>query len=178
MPPTATTWNTMGQTKHQSDLIDIVHHEHDHLGRLLEDISGTFERIASGESEVADEADVLETAADDLEVTLDEMLHHFSQEEEVLFVKLEQRFPELEEEIQELVEAHETMCDKTRWLMGKVDGPAEQIAAEAETILEVLEEMEQWHHDHTEKENAVFAYALERIPEQDQQAFLEEMQRL
>jgi iron-sulfur cluster repair protein YtfE (RIC family) len=178
MPPNETTRDTMGQTQHQSDLIDIVHHEHDHLGRLFEDISGTFERIVSGESEVADEADVLETAADDLEVTLEEMLHHFSQEEEVLFVKLEQRFPELEDEIAELVEAHETMCDKTRWLLGKVDGPPEQIADEAETILEVLEEMKQWHHDHTEKENAVFAYALERIPEQEQQAFLDEMQRL
>jgi hemerythrin-like domain-containing protein len=162
----------------RSALIDIVHHEHAHLKRLFGDIASTFQKIVTGESDVEAEADILRSAADDLDVALDEMLHHFNQEEEVFFVDLEERFPELGEDIAGLVESHETMCDKTRWLRSQIGAESEAIAENAEAILEVLESMSDLLVEHTEEENRIFEAALEQMPEQEQQELLAEMRKI
>lgn len=162
----------------RSALIDIVHHEHDHLQRLFADIAGSFEKIVAGESDVESESDELEAAADDLEVTLEEMLHHFNQEEEVFFVGLEERFPELSEDIEGLVDAHETMCEKTRWLKRRIGGPLDRVGEEADQILSVLREMNGLLEEHTEEENRIFGLALEKMPEDEQEKLLAEMRRI
>ncbi len=162
----------------RSALIDIVHHEHDHLKRLFEDIEASFEKIVSGESDVASEMGELEAAAEDVEVALEEMLHHFNQEEEVFFVDLEERFPELSDEIAGLVEAHESMCEKTRWLRRHLSREPDQIAADADEIYEVLGEMTELVSEHTAEENRIFGLALEKMPEQEQHELLDEMRRI
>ena len=162
----------------RSALIDIVHHEHDHLKRLFADIEASFEKIVAGETDVASEMDALESAAENLDVALEEMLHHFNQEEEVFFVDLEERFPELSDDIAGLVESHETMCDKTRWLRQHLEGSADDIAANTEAILEVLSEMAELLSEHTAEENKMFGRALEKMPEEEQQELLDEMRRI
>ena len=83
----------MNPKQQKSDLIDTVHHEHDHLGKLFDDLEETFEDLASGDMDSSRYVEVVESASGDLEVALDEMLHHFNQEEEVFFVEIEERFP-------------------------------------------------------------------------------------
>lgn len=162
----------------RSALIDIVHHEHDHLKRLFEDIEESFEEIVAGETDVASEMGALEAAADNLAVALEEMLHHFNQEEEVFFVDLEERFPELSDDIAGLVESHETMCDKTRWLRQHLEGTAEDIAADADEIHDVLGDMNDLLSEHTEEENRLFGRALEKMPEEEQHELLDEMRKI
>ncbi len=162
----------------RSALIDIVHHEHDHLKKLFEDIEASFEKIVAGESDVESEMEELEAAAEDLDVALEEMLHHFTQEEEVFFVDLEERFPELSDDIADLVEAHETMCEKTRWLRKHLSDEPGEIADKAERIHEVLGEMSDRLTQHTEEENRIFGLALEKMPEQEQDELLDEMRRI
>jgi len=168
----------MDDSETESALIDIVHHEHDHLRRLFDDIAGSFEKIVAGKTDVESEADKLESAADELGLALEEMLHHFNQEEEVLFVELEERFPELSDDVRGLVHSHETMCDKTRSLKQRIGGPLDEIADRAEDILEVLREMNELLDQHTEEENRLFGLALEKMPEEDRQRMLEEMRRI
>lgn len=162
----------------RSALIDIIHHEHAHLKRLFEDIEASFEKIVSGETDVASEMGAIESAADNLDVALEEMLHHFNQEEEVFFVDLEERFPELSEDIAGLVDSHETMCEKTRWLRQHLEGTADDIADDAEQIHEVLGEMTDLLSEHTEEENRIFGLALEKMPEEEQHELLDEMRRV
>lgn len=168
----------MDDSEAQSALIDIVHHEHAHLQRLFSDIASSFEKIVAGETDVEAESEMLESAADELGVALEEMLHHFNQEEEVLFVELEERFPELDDDVRGLVESHETMCEKTRSLKRRIGGPLDEIADEARDILEVLREMNDLLQQHTEEENRIFGLALEKMPEDDQQEMLDEMRRI
>lgn len=162
----------------RSALIDIVHHEHDHLKRLFTDIEASFTKIVAGESDVESESEALESAAENLGVALEEMLHHFNQEEEVFFVDLEERFPELSDDIAGLVEAHEEMCDKTRWLRQHIGGEADEIAADAEEILEVLQAMSELLSNHTEEENRIFGLALEKMPKEEQDELLDEMRKI
>ena len=162
----------------RSALIDIVHHEHDHLKRLFGDIESSFDKIVAGQSDVASESATLESAAENLQVALDEMLHHFTQEEEVFFVDLEQRFPDLADDIAGLVDAHETMCEKTSWLHRHISGPADEIAENAEQIHAVLGEMLELLNEHTAEENRIFGLALDQMPEQEQQELLDEMRKI
>ena len=168
----------MAEPIQSSDLIDLVHHEHDHLCRLFEDIGQTFEKIARGELSGSRRAAVLDTASDDLQMALDEMLHHFNQEEEVFFVEIEQRFPELSDDIEALAQAHETMCDRTRWLHRQLGQPSEQIDQEVDEIMKVVKQMRTMLVQHTSKENQLFDSVLERIPAEERDSLLEEMRRI
>ncbi|MFB6262420.1 MAG: hemerythrin domain-containing protein [Bradymonadaceae bacterium] len=162
----------------RSDLIDIVHHEHDHLKRLFDDIADSFEQLADDRSELESDSELLASAADELEVALDEMLHHFSQEEEVFFVDLKERFPELADDIDGLADAHETMCEKTRWLKSEMGASPAEVVADLDEILDVLREMAELLTQHTREENRVFGRALEKMPREEQRALLEEMRKL
>ena len=162
----------------KSDLIDIVHHEHDHLRRLFEDISTSFEAVAEGEEQLEEKREELDTAAEDLSVALDEMLHHFTQEEEVFFVDLEQRFPELGDDIDQLAEAHHEMCKRTQWLQQQLSADIDAMADNVDEIREVLEGMVKRLEEHTAEENRIFGLALQRMPREEQDELLDEMRKI
>lgn len=168
----------MAESKASSDLIEIVHNEHDHLLKLFEDIGQTFEKVAAGELDEARREDVLETASDDLQLALDEMLHHFNQEEEVFFVEIEKRFPEMSDDISRLADAHELMCDRTRWLHRQLNQSRDTIAEHSDQIMKVVKQMRQLLGQHTTNETRLFDAALESMPPEERESLLAEMRRI
>ncbi|MFU8806388.1 MAG: hemerythrin domain-containing protein, partial [Bradymonadaceae bacterium] len=168
----------MTENTTKSDLIDKVHHEHQHLCRLFEDLQSSFEKINSGELDGESRAETLESASEDLAVALDEMLHHFDQEEEVFFVDIEERFPDLREEIVALVAAHELMGERTRWLQAQLKKPVDVISRDAGQILDVIRGMTELVIKHTEDEQRLFDVVLQKIPADERVSLLKEMQSI
>lgn len=161
-----------------SDLIDKVHHEHEHLRRLFDDLASSFAAISSGEVEADDQRDVIAAASEDLQVALEDMLHHFNQEEEIFFVEMEKRFPELKPRIDTLVEAHETMSQRTRWLQEQLNKPADKLARNLEVIVDVLESMSGLVETHTQEETELFDDVLERMDAGERRGLLEKMRQI
>lgn len=161
-----------------SDLIDTVHHEHAHLRRLFDDLASSFADIAAGETGASSQQDVVAAATEDLEVALEEMIHHFNQEEEIFFVDMERRFPELQSEIDDLVEAHEVMAQRTRWLHEQLDREPEDIARDLEVIVDVLRSLASLVEEHTEKESQLFDTVLQKIPADERRDLLETMREI
>jgi hemerythrin-like domain-containing protein len=168
----------MAHPNNSSDLIDVVHHEHDHLCKLFDDIGETFEKIVSGELAEPRRGEVLETAREDLQMALEEMLHHFNQEEEVFFVEIEERFPEYADDIARLVDAHELMCDRTRWLNRQLKTPGAGGEERADEILKVVTQMRKLVRGHAVNENRLFDNALKRMPAEQRDQLREEIRRI
>ncbi len=162
----------------RADLIDKVHHEHAHLRRLFDDLASSFRDIAAGEIGDGSQREVVSAAAEDLEVALEDMLHHFNQEEEVFFVELEERFPELESRIQKLVDAHELMAQRTRWLYEQLDRDAEELSRDLEVVVDVLDSMADLVETHTEQETELFDDVLQQVPAEERRELLEKMQQV
>ncbi|TDP76614.1 hemerythrin domain-containing protein [Bradymonas sediminis] len=168
----------MEHTKENSELLDVVHHEHDHLCRLFDDIGETFEKITSGELEEPRRGEALETAQEDLQMALEEMLHHFNQEEEVFFVEIEAQFPEYAKDIARLVDGHELICDRTRWLNRQLKLPDVAQGERPEEILKVIKQMCKLVHNHAVNENRLFDNALARMPADQRERMREEISKL
>ncbi|MGM0557086.1 MAG: hemerythrin domain-containing protein [Myxococcota bacterium] len=162
----------------KSDLIDTVHHEHDHLVKLFDDIEDTFDALAAGDMDRSRHLEVVESASGDLKVALDEMLHHFNQEEEVFFVEIEKRFPEVSDTIAELSEAHEMMCERTRWLHRQIGQSPTEIKEKADEIREVIHQMRVTLAEHTESETELFDSVLGRMSSDEREELLDEMRRI
>lgn len=158
----------------KSDLIDLVHHEHDHMARLFGDLCATFGQFATGDLDDEEVADAIDTAQDDLAAAYDELLEHFSREEEVFFVRMETRFPELREEIAELVRTHEFVCDRTRWLRA-VLRDRDAMMAKLPQVRETLTTLQTTLHHHTTVENEIFGHALRQMTVNEREALLQEM---
>jgi|SRR5690554_354312 len=168
----------MPQTNDASNLIDVVHHEHAHLCRLFDDIGESFEKIASGELEGTRRSEVVESAQEDLQMALEEMLHHFNQEEELFFVEIEEQFPEYAKDIERLVDGHELICERTRWLNRKLKLPEVAQGEHAEEILGVVKQMCKLVHSHAVNENRLFDSALARMPVEQRERLREEIRKL
>lgn len=168
----------MNEQQAKTDLKDRVQHEHQHLCRLFEDLESNFQKIASGELDEETRAEILESTSEELAVALDEMLHHFDQEEEVFFVDIEERFPELAEEIASLVAAHELMGERTKWLQAQLKKPGDTITREIDQILEVIKTMNHLVYKHTVDEQRLFDVVLEKIPAEERISLLKEMQSI
>lgn len=168
----------MTDEKKKSDLIDTVHHEHDHLGKLFDDIEETFESLATGGLQGARYDEVVESASANLEFALDEMLHHFNQEEEVFFVEIAARFPDKAAEIDGLTEAHERMCEGTRWLQRQIKKPSSVMSGELEAIREAIHDVRVTLDEHTRRENAFFDDVLRSMSSEERQALLDEMRSI
>lgn len=161
-----------------SDLIDQVHHEHAHLRRLFDDLAASFAEIAAGEVGEKNQREVVSAASEELEVALDDMLEHFDQEEEVFFIEIEKRFPELKPRIEALVEAHEEMTQRTRWLHKQLGKSPEELARDLEVVVDVLRSMAQLVDDHTQEETALFDDVLKKIPAGERRGLLEKMRQI
>ncbi|TXD39339.1 hypothetical protein FRC98_02770 [Lujinxingia vulgaris] len=161
-----------------SDLIDRVHHEHVHLRRLFEDLAGTFERIGAEQTSAERKRELIESASEDMEVALDDMLEHFNQEEEIFFVEIEERFPVLSDRIEALVKGHELMGQRTRWLHEQLGKSAEEIGRNLTVILDVVRSMARMIEEHTEEETALFDDVLTKIPADERRALLEKMREI
>ncbi len=162
----------------KSDLIDLVHHEHDHMTKLFGDLRATFEQLAVDEIDDADKREIVETAREDLRAAFDELLHHFDQEEEVFFVRMESRFPELAAQIATLVQTHEFVCDRTRDLQTLLQQDVGVIAANLGRVGETLTTLQTTLLDHTNTENEIFGAALRRMTAGEREALLREMREL
>lgn len=161
-----------------SDLLDIVHHEHAHLRRLFEDLSQKFDALASGRVKGEERREVILSASEDLSVALEDMLHHFNQEEEVFFVELEERFPELKERIEKLVRGHEEMSQRMRWLQEQLMKPPESLGRDVVIILDVVQSMARLVEEHTDEETELFELALKSVPDEERQEMLEKMRQI
>lgn len=161
-----------------SDLIDKVHHEHVHLRRLFDDLASSFADIAAGEIGEADQRQVVASASEDLEVALEDMLEHFDQEEEVFFIEIEKRFPALKPRIEGLVEAHEEMSQRMRWLQEQLGKSPEELARNLEVIVDVLRSMAGLVEEHTQEETALFDDVLEKIPAGERRGMLNKMRQI
>lgn len=157
-------------------LINHIHHEHDHLTRLFDDVYKTFEKLNDGVLD--DEGEALESAAEDLQVALDEMMQHFAEEEEVLFVEIEKNFPAMAEEIAELVETHEDICDQTRWLQRLLTKSPDAIREESARALEVLDGLRDDVRKHSDAEAGVYNKALKQLPPADRRRMMETLQSI
>ena len=166
------------QNEQTSDLIDQVHHEHVHLRRLFDDLAKNFAAIAAGEVEERNRREVVRAATEDLEVALEDMLEHFDQEEEVFFVEIEQRFPELRPRIASLVEAHEEMTQRTRWLQEQLGRSPEALDRDLEVVVDVLHAMARLVDDHTSNETALFDDVLDQIPASERRGLLKRMREI
>ena len=161
-----------------SDLIDTVHHEHAHLRRLFDDLASKFANIAAGEIEENNQRQVVAAASEDLEVALEDMLEHFNQEEEVFFVEIEERFPDLKPRIRALVEAHEEMSQRMRWLQEQLGKSQQELARNLEVVVDVLSSMAGLVEEHTEEESALFDDVLEKIPAGERKGLLKRMRQI
>lgn len=161
-----------------SDLIDAVHHEHAHMRRLFVDLVSSFESIARGEVDEESREEVVSVASEDLEVALEDMLHHFNQEEEIFFIELEQRFPFVRPRVESLVDAHETMSKRTRWLQEQLARPPEELMRNLEVILDVLHTMARLVDEHTQEEAELFNTVLEAMSPEERRDLLERMREL
>ncbi len=168
----------MEEKQIRSDLIDLVHHEHAHICRLFTDLYERFEKIAAGELVDESRDEMVEAAAEELTIALDEMLHHFNQEEEVFFIDFERRFPELAEDVASLVEAHESMCDRTRWLQQQFKKNVATLSENIDEVLEVLRSMNELVLKHTIEEQRFFSTVLTKIPAGERRSLLEAVQKL
>ncbi len=168
----------MNTDQRKSDLIDLVHHEHHHLTSLFGSLKQTFERLASSDLPEAERLEMTETAAEDLQTAFDDMLHHFSQEEEVFFVEMETRFPELEPDIAALVETHEFVCSRTKWLQSLLKKNAAEISAQADRISETLTTLDETLTKHTEDEDRIFSSAMRRMTPREREDLLRRMREI
>ncbi len=168
----------MEEKQIQSDLIDLVHYEHEHICRLFTDLYERFEKIAADELDDESRDEMVEGAAEELTIALDEMLHHFNQEEEVFFIDFERRFPELAPAVASLVEAHESMCERTRWLQQQFKKNAARLDENIEEVLDVLRSMRELVLKHTIEEQRFFSTVLTKIPAEERRSLLESVQKL
>lgn len=166
------------QQERTSDLIDKVHHEHAHLRRLFDDLASNFADIAAGKIGESDQRQVVQSASEDLEVALEDMLEHFNQEEEVFFIEIEERFPDLKPRVDRLVEAHEEMSQRTRWLQEQLGKSPEDLARNLGVIVDVLRSMADLVEEHTEEETALFDDVLKEIPPGERQGLWEKMRQI
>ena len=160
---------------------DVIHHiqaEHRHLTQLFDDIQLTFERLAATDAKAADEADVLECAAEDLEVALDEILAHFSDEEEIFFVEISKRLPGTEGDLQELVNNHETICDHTRWLHTFLSQNPNAIQEGVDDALAVIRQVSNEIRLHTQTEARVYGDALEAMDAKESAELLKRLNEI
>ncbi len=162
----------------QSELIDKVHHEHAHMRRLFDDLAAHFEAISAGEYDADKRGQVVASAAEDLEIALEEMMHHFDQEEEIFFVEIEERFPHMEESVSRLVEAHEEMSQRTRWLQEQLTQDTTKMVRNLEVIVDVLGSMAELVDRHTQEETALFQQVLKEMPAGEQDELLERMRQI
>ena len=166
------------QDSPKSDLIDLVNHEHHHLTQLFGSLHATFEALANGALDPRERSEVVETAAEDLQTAFDDMLHHFSQEEEVFFVEMERRFPELAEPIAELVATHEFIHERTRWLQNALRFDAGKLADNVAPIHDTLKTLNETMREHTRAENEIFIAALRRMTPAERESLLRRMREV
>lgn len=159
----------------KSDLIDLVHHEHHHMTKLFGDLRSTFERLAAEDLEGSERREIVQTAHEDLQTAFDELLQHFSQEEEVFFVEMEKRFPRLSDDIAELVETHEFVCDRTRWLQRVLRQEPSVIAENVERVGETLSTLQTTLVEHTDAENKIFGAAMRDMTPGEREELLRKM---
>lgn len=161
----------------ENDVLSHILHEHRHLTHLFDDVYETFAKLAEGSLDHQEREDALANAAEDLSVALEEMITHFNEEEEVFFVEIESRFPDLAPEIAQLITNHETMAEHTRWLLTFL-ARSERDLLGFQQALEVVTAMRGEIRIHTEAESRVYGDALRRMDDLERAQMLNQLRSL
>jgi len=159
------------------DVFDHILHEHRHLLRLFDDVHQTFSKVSAGHLAEEDREDALLSATEDLEIALEDMILHFNQEEEVLFVEIGQRFPDLKQGIESLVMNHEKIAEHTRWLL-TFSASRGHTQARFSEALKVVALVRDAITSHTHDESRIYGEALSRMDAPARTQMLNEMKGL
>ena len=151
----------------RSDLLEWAHHEHEHLTRLFDDLRATFNQIAVGDLEGLRREEALDQGVEDLEAALEDMLEHFNEEEEVYFQVIETRFPEFAPKIEALTATHEKICARTQRLQRHLAQRRDEIHEMSAELIALINEVTLELERHNEQEQEVFVQALQRLPENE-----------
>ena len=163
----------MNTTIERSDLHEWAHHEHAHLDKLFDDLRATFNAIATGELVGEAREEALGEALEDLRMALEEMLEHFSEEEEVYFLAIEQRFVDMTPKLDQLAQAHELICERTRKLKRHL--ATEDVGKETSAyLIALVNELALAIERHNEQEQMVFKEALARMSDDERIEVLRE----
>lgn len=161
-----------------TELIDVVHHEHDHLVRFFEDLDEQFRRISKQGLADAGGPELLVTAREDLNLGLDEMLHHFDQEEAVFFVEIATKFPTLADDVQKLVRMHEFICDQTQLLQKLLELPDSNLVGRVDEVHDYVAVIRGALRTHARQENTFFEDALEKMSPEERTVLLNKMREI
>lgn len=157
----------------RSDLLEWASHEHDHVTKLFEDLARTFEGLSTGELLGQERADALDEAVEELGMALEDIMEHFTEEEEVYFVAIEQRMPQFQGDIEELVATHEGICvqiQQLEQLLVRRRGELDQLTGELD---DRLRELVRAVRRHNAEEQALFDAALRQLSEHERAALLD-----
>ena len=168
----------MTKTLDRSDILEWAEHEHAHMDRLFQDLRETFARIAASDVSDAQAREAVDQAVDDLRGALDDMLEHFNEEEEVYFVAIEGRFPELGPQVARLVHTHESICRKVKRMTHQLAKPLPQVREEVKGLSTQLDELVVTLEDHNEEEQVIFATALKRLSSDERVELLDKKMAL
>lgn len=156
------------------ELIDLITKEHDHLSRFFADLNTRFYDL---ENESID-ADFLENTRCDLEFGIEEMLHHFDQEEEVLFIEIVKRLPEEKEKVQKLIRMHEFICDQTRDLQQVLQSTVDELPEQIPYIHDLVSTIRGALRTHARQEDVFFHRIFENLNATDSAWLLTEIAKI
>ena len=163
----------------RADLVEWVNHDHEHVSMLFDDLRATFNAMAQEDLSPSALEETLAQAFEDLDVALDDMLDHFSEEEEVYFIAIERRFPEYTAAIEELVVTHESICARVRDLQRQLGPNREQSGvALSARLIAMVNSLALEVERHNAKEQAVFEGALRQMSEGEQLALMHQRRAL
>lgn len=158
-------------------LMHDVRLEHDHFEKMFSDLRETFRRVVMQDLSLTEQPDILETALQDLQFLVDEMLEHFEEEEELLFVTVLHQMPDQSSKVDELIMAHDDMCVKLCRIEGLVHNEAEEVERRAMRIYDLLSGLSKDVQKHATEEDQLVYTLLQRLNAGDCERLLQELRQ-
>ncbi len=157
-----------------SHLVDLIKHEHDHLMHFFTDLDKRFYEADSGQID----ATFLELARGELELGIEELLHHFDQEEAVLFAEVVSRFPVEKEYVAKLTRMHEFICDQTQDLQIILESNPVELQKKVSDVHDIVSTIRGALRTHAKHENAFFVRIFEDLEPTEVDWFLAELAKI
>ena len=157
-----------------SQLIDLIKHEHEHLSRFFTDLNARFYEAETG---VIDST-FLESAREELELGVEELLHHFDQEEAVLFAEVVARFPVENDNVAKLTRMHEFICDQTKDLQIILESNPDELQKKVSDVHDIVSTIRGALRTHAKYENAFFLRIFNDLEPTEVEWFLAELAKI
>ncbi len=157
-----------------SQLVDVIKHEHEHLTRFFTDLNARFYEAEAGSID----ATFLESAREELEFGVEELLHHFDQEEAVLFAEVVTRFPVEKENVDKLTRMHEFICDQTKDLQVILENDPAEMQSKISEVHDLVSTIRGALRTHARHENAFFLRIFDDLEPTEVEWFLAELAKI